>query len=209
MFLFSLVTPQNTYLRVLGLPRSLWIFSKWVLTSFSTSDGSMSGTSLMENLPMTFLGITVFPPAPSNAPSIPAETQQKLTSNVRVCAVNIHNPGQENLSHLHTRTNHDFPNMSLILKEVCQTARGAACVWESVPLSCLTGYPCPVQGYPPPSWPQAWLEYPSRLQIWLGYLRRKSSRDQGYPPPPHGQGTRDQGLTFIMLSMFNTKNHTV
>ena len=70
------------YLRVLGLSRSLWIFSRWVLTSFSTSDGSMSGTSLMENLPMTFLGITVLPPAPSNAPSIPAETRWEFTLKV-------------------------------------------------------------------------------------------------------------------------------
>ena len=36
----------------------------------------------MENLPMTFLGITVLLPAPSNAPSIPAETRWEFTLKV-------------------------------------------------------------------------------------------------------------------------------
>lgn len=36
-----------------------------------TTSGIMSGTSLMENLPTTFLGITVLAPEPEKAPSIP------------------------------------------------------------------------------------------------------------------------------------------
>lgn len=36
-----------------------------------TTSGVMSGTSLMENLPITFLGITVLAPDPEKAPSIP------------------------------------------------------------------------------------------------------------------------------------------
>lgn len=36
-----------------------------------TTSGVMLGTSLMENLPTTFLGITVLAPDPEKAPSIP------------------------------------------------------------------------------------------------------------------------------------------
>ena len=43
------------------------------VTSLHTWSGNMSGTSRIENFPITFLGITVFPPAPLNAPSIPEE----------------------------------------------------------------------------------------------------------------------------------------
>lgn len=40
-------------------------------TCFVTSSGVMFGTSLIENLPITFLGITVFAPEAEKAPSIP------------------------------------------------------------------------------------------------------------------------------------------
>ena len=40
-------------------------------TCFVTSSGVMSGTSRIENLPITFLGITVLAPEAENAPSIP------------------------------------------------------------------------------------------------------------------------------------------
>lgn len=40
-------------------------------TFFVTSSGVMFGTSLIENLPITFLGITVLAPEAEKAPSIP------------------------------------------------------------------------------------------------------------------------------------------
>lgn len=52
---------------------SVWHENAVILTPtcFSTTFGSMSGTRRMENLPMTFRGMTVFAPASEKAPSIP------------------------------------------------------------------------------------------------------------------------------------------
>ena len=66
-----LLLSYNTYLTELGLPLFSWSFSICFVTFAHISSGSMSGTSLIENFPITFLGITVLPPGALKAPSIP------------------------------------------------------------------------------------------------------------------------------------------
>lgn len=59
------------YLKLLGEPRSAQILLRYPKTSLSTSSGTIFGTKRMLNFPTTFAGITVFAPAPANAPSMP------------------------------------------------------------------------------------------------------------------------------------------
>ena len=62
-----------SYLSLFGDFLSLWIPSRYLTTKASISAGFWLGTRRMENLPTTFLGITVLAPAPSKAPSIPVQ----------------------------------------------------------------------------------------------------------------------------------------
>ena len=65
------ISHLHTYFIEFGLPLSLCNFSIYFVTSLQISSGNIFGTSLMENFPITFLGMTVLPPGALKAPSIP------------------------------------------------------------------------------------------------------------------------------------------
>ena len=50
---FCLTYSVFTYSSLLGLPRCLWTFLRWSITSFPIASGSWSGTKRIENLPVT------------------------------------------------------------------------------------------------------------------------------------------------------------
>lgn len=58
-------------LKRFGEPRLFQSSFRCSITSLSTLSGCMLGTILILNLPITLAGITVFAPAPLNAPSMP------------------------------------------------------------------------------------------------------------------------------------------
>lgn len=55
-------------LNLFGLPRFFHLSFKKLITSSLIFSGSWSGTRRMENLPITFLGMTVFAPGSLKAP---------------------------------------------------------------------------------------------------------------------------------------------
>ena len=69
---------MDTYVISLGEPRTAHRLFTCLTTSSVTLSGLISGTILIENLPVTFEGITVFCPVSWNAPSIPVEVNNIL-----------------------------------------------------------------------------------------------------------------------------------